>query len=338
MTGIVAVTASAAIDRTYRVEVFERSAVNRADTVTEELSGKGVNVVGALTRAGVSARAVVPLGPAEQTRYAGDPGLVSVPVRHAVRVNISLLEGDGTSTKINQQPSPLDEAEWNALVEAGIRSFEELGGGWLALCGSLPQLAETGETVPFEQLVERARIAGARVAVDLSGEPLRRVCAGGIPVDLIKPNTHELAEAVGEELRTIGDVLAAADRVRARGIGTVYVSMGADGVLVVGADGYRHALAVAPALTNTVGAGDASLAGFLSSVVDSATLDGAELDGAALDRAAQTAAAWGALAVSQHTTILADPHSAPPAILSRPALDTVLTEPGVPPLINRKDT
>lgn len=324
MTGIVAVTASAAIDRTYVVDDLERGAVNRADSVHEELSGKGVNVAGALVQAGVAVRAVVPLGSAELARYGGDPHLVAVPVDEQVRINVSLTERDGTTTKINQRPSPLSSAEWEALVTASIRSFEEFAGGWIALCGSLPQLAETGETVPFEELLDRARTAGARVAVDLSGEPLARVCAGGIPVDLVKPNTHELAEAVGRELRTVGEVVAAAERLRAGGIGIVYVSMGADGALVVGESGYRLATAAAPSLTNTVGAGDASLAGFLSRAIDG----GADM----LDRAAERAASWGALAVSQRTTVLFDPASAPAARVSRPSLDTVLTEPGIPPV------
>lgn len=332
MTGVVTLTASAAIDRTYRVAEFVRGSVNRADSVHEELSGKGVNVAGALDRAGVSTRAIVPLGTTEIARFGDDPYLVPVLVGRPVRINISLLENDGTSTKVNQQPSPLDRSEWDALVDAGLTALQELGGGWLAICGSLPQLSDTGQTVPFEQIIGRAKAAGTRVAADLSGDPLKRVCAEGLQVDLIKPNTHELADAVGRELLTIGDVVEAAENVRARGVGTVYVSMGADGALVVGDDGYRRAIASAPSLINTVGAGDASLAGFLSRVVNVGTLDREVLDQAAL-----AAASWGALSVSQGTTMLFDPATAPQAQVSRPPLATALSEPGLPQTSPRKE-
>lgn len=81
---------------------------------------------------------------------------------------------------------------------------------------------------------------------------------------MIKPNAQELAEAVGRPLATVGDALKAAEELRARGARSVLASLGADGQLLVEASGAYFATAPVTAVRSNVGAGDASLAGFLA--------------------------------------------------------------------------
>lgn len=319
MTGVVTVTPSAAIDRTYRLTVLVPGMVNRAQDAGHELSGKGVNVARAIAQSGVPVRAVVPLGPGDLPAVAGDDLIAPVPIARDIRVNTTVIEADGRTTKVNAAATPLEQAEWDALTEASMQAWRDVGGGWLAVCGSMPLIAGTSGLAPFELLIRRASEAGALIALDSSGEALERALRVGAHIDLIKPNTHELAEAVGRSLRTIGEVVEAAESLRAAGVSTVYVSMGADGALVLDESGYRLASAVAPSVVNTVGAGDASLAGYLSRAAR----------GASSDEAAAYAASWGALAVSQATTLLADPASAPGAKVSVPGPATLLSEPAL---------
>jgi 1-phosphofructokinase/6-phosphofructokinase 2 len=84
--------------------------------------------------------------------------------------------------------------------------------------------------------------------------------------DLIKPNRIELAEAVGAELGTLGAVVDAARGLIATGVGTVVVSLGRDGALLVDADQVVHAAASINRPLSTVGAGDSLLAGYLHGV------------------------------------------------------------------------
>jgi len=319
MTGVVTVTPAAAVDRTLRLPTLVPGIVNRAENAGHELSGKGVNVASAIAQSEVAVRAVVPLGPADLPAVAGDEVIVPVPITRDIRVNTTVIEADGRTTKINEAATPLEPAEWESLIEASLQAWHGLGGGWLAVCGSIPPIAVTGALAPFETLIERASDAGALIALDSSGEALTRALRLGAHIDLIKPNTHELAEAVGRSLSTIGEVVAAAESLRAAGVRTVYVSMGADGALVLDGSGYRVASAIAPALVNTVGAGDASLAGYLSGAAR----------GASVDECAALAASWGALAVSQPTTLLTAPASAPRATVSVPDPGTPLSEPAV---------
>ncbi|MER6783034.1 PfkB family carbohydrate kinase, partial [Streptomyces sp. NPDC000659] len=129
---------------------------------------------------------------------------------------------------------------------------------WIAACGSLPR------GLPpewYADLVARARESGARVALDTSGPAL----TAALPArpDLVKPNATELARAVGRPLATLGEVTRAAQELRSRGAGAVLASLGADGQLLVSAEGTYHGTAPVTAVRSDVGAGDASLAGFL---------------------------------------------------------------------------
>ena len=102
----------------------------------------------------------------------------------------------------------------------------------------------------------------------------------------VKPNAHELAEATGRPIRTIGDVTAAAEQLRAKGLDTVLVSLGRDGAVLVDGNGALHGRTAAVTAINTVGAGDAFLAGYLAADAN-----------AAPDRLA-SALRWGATAVN----------------------------------------
>ncbi|MBM0235522.1 hexose kinase, partial [Micromonospora sp. STR1_7] len=219
-----------------------------------------------------------------------------VPVRGEIRSNISLVEPDGTVTKVNEPGPELDTQETEALVRAVLDHLTDVT--WLACCGSLP------DGVPpdlYARLTEAVRSRGVRVAVDTSGEPLRASLAGR--PDLVKPNTSELAQLVGRPLRTFGDVIDAALEVRKLGADAVLASLGADGALLVEAATVRHAEAPVARVVSAVGAGDAALAGFLHG-------------GGAGMAALRTAVAWGTAAVQHEGTLFSAVDPDQPVLVS----------------------
>ncbi|MFT4219416.1 MAG: PfkB family carbohydrate kinase, partial [Microbacterium sp.] len=263
-TPVVTFTAAGAVDATYRVDELVRGAFMRASAYERELSGKGVNLSAALAHASVPTAAVVVLGADDLVFAAGSPHaalLRPVAVPGATRVNTSIIDADGATTKVNAPTPPLTGESWQRALAATVEAIDEVDAGWLVVCGTLP--AVDGEPADLGPLLEAAATRGVRVGADTSGAGLVRLVDRGAGVALAKPNTHELAELTGRTLRTIGDVAGAARTLVRRGLELVYVSMGADGVLAVTADRIVHAHATAPRLANTAGAGDASLAGFL---------------------------------------------------------------------------
>jgi 1-phosphofructokinase len=86
----------------------------------------------------------------------------------------------------------------------------------------------------------------------------------GTHPDVLKPNEDELSEVTGSAPRTIGEVVLAAKKLRDRGVGTVLVSLGATGAVLVQDGDALHAESEVVVPRSTVGAGDALLAGFLA--------------------------------------------------------------------------
>jgi 1-phosphofructokinase len=317
---VVTVTPAGAIDLTYRIDVLRRGEVIRARTAVREVSGKGVNVAVALKTAGLDVAAVVALGADDESFVAASPHadlLRPVFLPGPTRVSTQIVDAEGRTTKVNAPAPPMTAAQWQDLVDATATAVAATGADWLVIGGALPPV--DGGSAELGALLTTAH--GARVVVDTSGEPLRRLLLDPAGVALLKPNVHELSEALGGvPLRTLGDVLAAGRVVLARGLDQLYVSMGPDGALVIARDRVVHALAPAARLASTAGAGDASLAGFVLGAGC-----GPELDLAA---GCALAAGFGALAVGQEATLITSLDGLPVAVVTRdPDPDRLLTEP-----------
>lgn len=291
---IVTLTLNPSLDRTLEVDHLERGGVNRAESVRIDPGGKGVNITRALRAFDIGSLAVIPYGGPDGQELvrllaASDVPIAQVPIAGWTRSNVTLVEPGGTSTKINAPGDPLREEELAALAETMLAACGARGNGpdggsapeasWVVLCGSLPP------GVPddvYASLTSLFTAQGIRVAVDTSGPALATTVAAG--PDLVKPNREELAAAVGKPLPSIGDVVAAAEQLRARGAKAVLASLGADGAVLVNGDGAVLCTADPVEPRSTVGAGDALLAGFLAA-------------GAAGDAAVIEAVAWGRAAV-----------------------------------------
>lgn len=330
MTGIVTLTAAGAIDATYRIETLRRGSFTRAESYTREVSGKGVNVSAALAAGGADTAAVVVLG-ADDVRFARcgltAPLLRIVEVPGATRVNTSIIDADGATTKVNAPTPPLSPQAWDAAISALSSELAARTEPWLVVSGSLPELAGAGALVDLAAVRTVAREHGARLAVDTSGGALDAVLADPAGIDLLTPNAEELSTAVGRTLGTLGDVVTAARQIVSRGVTTVLASLGADGLIAVTADRAVFARADAPFVANTAGAGDAALAGFLLGLTrtPAATADGAD----PLAVAAASAAEWGAHAVAHASTIVAGPPLGIRAMVeTSPDLSRVLTDEG----------
>jgi 1-phosphofructokinase len=315
---IATVTPNPSVDWTLEIPTLVRGAVHRITGQQQEPSGKGVNVARALTRNGVPSVAVLPIGGPEGAELelllrAERVAYVAVPVAGSVRVNISLTEPDGTATKINALGPTFGEEETQLLLSAAAAAAE--GAAWLLGSGSLPPGMNTDF---YARLGAAINGSGTRMALDSSGPAL--VAGLRAHPDVIKPNVDELSEAVGRPVTTVGDAVLAARELMARGAGSVVVSLGRDGALLVDDVGVVHAEAYVARPRSTVGAGDALLAGYLAG---SSARDP--------DRvvAIREAVAWGSAAVrvqGSHVPVITDADRKAVALESEPELGRRLGE------------
>jgi len=298
---IVTLTPNPSVDRTVEVLRLRRGAVMRARAARVDAGGKGVNVSRALAANGHKSLAVLPIGGAEGVQLTAllvelGVDIVPVPISQSVRANVAIVEPDGTTTKVNEPGPRLRRAEVTALICATIDAARDGGHAapWLALCGSLPPGTPSDL---YLRLVVALRGSGIRVAVDSSGPAFLKTLGAG--PDLVKPNREELAEVVGRPLETLGDVVDASQQLRTRGVATVLASLGADGAVLVGAAGVLYGEAPVAEPRSTVGAGDAMLAGYLSTASAGAS-NGARA-------ALVEALAWGAAATSLSGSRMPEP-------------------------------
>ncbi len=279
---IVTFTANPSVDRTAEVAELVRGAVIRATAVRVDGGGKGVNVTRALAANGHASIAVLPTGGAEGAQLvalltAEKLRFEAVAVDGSIRANVTIVEPDGTTTKINEPGPTLATAELAALTDALLRAAA--GADWAVLSGSLPPGASDEL---YATITAALRAMGVRVAIDADGELLRRTLPA--EPDVLKPNRQELEQATGIAVLGPKEALIAIEQLRAAGARTVLASLGSEGAVLIDHTGSYHAGAQAVA-RSTVGAGDATLAGFLAA-------------GGAGPDALVEAVAWGAAAAA----------------------------------------
>ena len=291
---IVTVTTNPSIDRTIEVDKLAIGSVNRGKLTSVDPGGKGVNVSRALAAFGADTHAVVVCGDLGGEWFAkklDDANIIHdvITVDGITRSNVTLKEGSGSVTKINEPGFELT-AE---IVDDLKRTLNHLNlkGSWVVLAGRLNPGADVNT---YRDLAQFVRERGALVAIDGSGPEFR--AAMSMKPELIKPNQFELAELVGRPLKTISDVIAAAREVIAGGVQQVLCSLGKDGAILITAAQVMHCEPEQIAIGTPVGAGDILLAIYLG--------------GGAKPEGLKNAIAWSAASVPLPGTAIPTPAQA----------------------------
>ncbi len=261
---VITVSLNPAIDRIVEVPRFAVGEHQRGRLIARTPAGKSVNVSRALAILGVPGIAAGFIGRQELALFrdslrADGVGSEFIPVDGITRENITIVDPAArVATHIR-----------DAGFRVGAGDIDRLGRLLTRLCAKDRIVVFSGSTPEgldarrFEDLLRVCMSAGARVAVDTSGPPLR--AAARLPLWLIKPNVAELAELTGVAIASEPELLAAA-RAVARTVATVLVSRGEEGaVCLTGGEAVRGHVRVAPEqVRNTVGCGDCLLAGYIA--------------------------------------------------------------------------
>jgi 1-phosphofructokinase len=260
---IATVTLSPALDLTIRLPKLEQGEVNRAGSAELRPAGKGVNVAVMLAVLGEAPLATGLLGEADIPAFDAflkpfgiRTGFQPLPGR--CRINVKLVETEASQvTDINPAGPQASREALDALAER----LAAHAPGIVVMAGSLPP----GLPVESWAILLRALAAdGRKLLLDSSGPAFEAAVAAG-PA-LVKPNRSELAALLGRELPDRAALIAGARELQARGIERVVVSVGGEGALFVLPDATLWASPPKVALTTTVGAGDAMVAGLTASL------------------------------------------------------------------------
>lgn len=267
---VITVTLHPALDETVELAELRPGALHRCPEVRRRAGGKGLNVATALAKAGVQVVATGFLGrdnEAPFVEHCRRGGIVEAFVRlpGLTRSAWKIVERpSGRVTEINGTGPAPNDAAWTELLGT-VQQAVRQGALWLVLAGSAPPGASVGDIAAFLRL---ARGLGLSLAVDTSGPLLQEVVREGL-ADLLKPNRDELAELCAPDPAPT-TAAALADWRQRWSVPTVLASRGADGVWLATAAGCWALPAPVVPVRQTVGAGDALLAGWLAAVLDGA--------------------------------------------------------------------
>ena len=252
------------LDRIIVVRGFTTGRVHRAESVAELASGKGLNVARTARLLGVDVLVVGLLGGGSASRAfvqdARDHGVAVSAVRVPGPLRICTLVVDpGREETVINEPGP--EVDADAGRKLLVRMSQALKRARaVILAGSLPP------GVPptfYADAIRQAR--PIPTILDAAGEALR-LGMDASPY-LVKANQQELLEAMGRPLENLDSVMNAAEEVRRTSGGSVLVTLGNQGALMVTADGNWHLVPPEVERVNTIGAGDSLTAGLAAGVL-----------------------------------------------------------------------
>jgi len=316
---IVTVTPNPSLDRTIELAgELQRGAVQRAIRSTAEPGGKGVNVSRVVVASGGDTVAVLPgdeLDPVLLGLATRGIPTAALPIGAPLRSNVTVTEPTGTTTKLNEPgPSLAGRLDDLAALVADTAAATATGPAarWVVVAGSLPPGLPDDALAVLVRAVRARHGADVRIAVDSSGVPFTALLQSGERIDLVKPNAEELAEVVGgdpeEYERDLDAAVAGAQRLRRKNVGTVLLTLGSAGAVLVSDEGAFAAAAPKIVARSTVGAGDSSLAGYLLAEVAGASPE---------QRLAQAVATGAAAAALPGSDVPALDHTDPTAVSVR---------------------
>jgi len=261
---ILTVTLNTAIDRTLEVPGFAVGGHVRGRLIRLQPAGKGVNVSRCLAALGVPSTATGFVGQRDihlfEHSFTGSRVTPQfVPIPSPTRTNTTILDPEaGTDTHIRELGPRIGPGALEALR---TRLSELVGPGSLVVfCGSLPPGVGCEE---LAALMGLCRDRGAELGADLSGPHLATAIEAG--ARLVKPNVAELGELLRRQLAPEDDrdIVNAASTLLPN-VQTVLVTRGALGALAVGREESLACQVEIERPRNTVGCGDAFLAGYLA--------------------------------------------------------------------------
>lgn len=262
---IYTVTLNPSLDYMVEVPAFQLRKTNRTDNEALKAGGKGINVSLLLKNLGLESTALGFVGGftgEEILRQLDEQSITHYFIKVAEgnsRINVKLINEEGT--EINGQ-GPVISAEEEALL---LKQFEKMvPGDVVILSGSIPPSLPQDWYLKVMEILKQKQVL---VVLDTAGDSLLK--AAEYKPFLIKPNHHELGQLYGVELHTRQDVIPYGKQLQNRGFRNVLISLAGEGAVLLTEDGQVFS-AEAPEghLQNSVGAGDAMVAGFVAGWLD----------------------------------------------------------------------
>lgn len=265
-------TLNPALDHIIYLSEMKEGALNRTSREFLEVGGKGINVSLELVELDIKSRAlgfVAGFTGYEIERQLQERGVETdfVWLDNGIsRINVKLKNYGSdkiTQTSLNSDGPDIPNA---ALMQLFAKLGAISDGDVLILSGSVPSALPSDI---YAQILEYLTGKNIKIVVDTQGEALASTLA--YRPFLIKIDLDELGRMFGERPASMLEAAACAANLREMGAGNILISM-PEGALFIDENGKTHFCGACKGkVRNTMGTGDAMLAGFLSGALDDDT-------------------------------------------------------------------
>lgn len=303
---ILTVNLNASIDKAYSVDSFKPGTVTRVRQVMPTAGGKGLNVtriltaleqevivtgfIGGFAGAFIEQELTRQKIPFEFTRVQGGE----------TRSCINIIDkSSNTHTELLEPGPHISDKETEQFLTLYMKLVREVD--VVTLSGSAPPGIDTDI---YAKLIAIAKKADKEVILDSSGTYLVKGIQSA--PTLVKPNRFEAEQLLGKQLEDTRDFIWAAQELLNMGPQTTAISLGAKGVLAASRLIKEVYWAAPPKIqpVNTVGCGDAMVAGFAIGLAEKRPLKECIRYAVAVSAAAALSPVTGNLVVDEVDNIL----------------------------------
>lgn len=262
---IITLTLNPAFDIHCTAERFEAHRENLVKIISRDAGGKGVNIGRALAAYGIDAENFVVLAEDNgqefaQLLYNEGLKLRTLSVAGRIRENMTVSAPTSPETRISFSGFSADDSLLSEVLSAlsPMLSDECI----VTFSGRLPDGISHEAAMAF---LCALKSKGARLVLDTHALGREDIIA--LSPWLIKPNEEELSRYLGK-CDSVEEIIRAAGELCSRGVENVLVSLGAHGAVLARGEGCYLVDAPEVQVSSTVGAGDSSIAGFISAYLD----------------------------------------------------------------------
>jgi tagatose 6-phosphate kinase len=257
---ILAITMNPAIDKIYFVESYALGGVHRPMDCIDSAGGKGLNVARVARLLGEEVAVSGFLGGSNGQYIKEKIAVQGLQNRFAwtdqqTRVCINVTDmSNGQCTEVLEVGPELSRLEGDHFLKAFESMLDDVD--VITISGSLPKGIDYDF---YSKLIELAHMKEIPVLLDASGEPMNL----GLQAQpyLVKPNQEEISKVYKGATETIEDLMSAIRYLKSIGIDLPIVSLGKEGALAGLSDGIYKVSFPSIEVINTVGSGDAFIAG-----------------------------------------------------------------------------
>jgi tagatose 6-phosphate kinase len=257
---ILSVTMNPSQDKVYIVNDFSIQNVHRTNEYTATAGGKGLNVARVVKSLDKDIVATGLLGGLSGTFI--DNSLKEYQIKNEfvkisgeTRTCINIIDHKNTTTTEILEAGPeIKKSE----IKRFINRYKKLvkKADIITLSGSLPRGLNNNF---YFELIDHAKKLDKKVILDTSGQYLKEGIKG--KPFMVKPNEDEIKELFGEKYKKPSDYTSALEKLKELGIKLPIITLGKNGAVGMIRDKYYHFKLPEIEVVNTVGSGDAFVAG-----------------------------------------------------------------------------